>query len=108
MRYGILLALTTLTAQAQTQIDLRTQAKSVDFSGASSTKPLKTGTALPSSCGTGEVFFNTLAPTGANIFACIAPNTWTAEGGIASQNCWADPTSGLLNCRDSHGNVLWW
>ena len=84
MRYGTLIALTILTAQAQTQIDLRTQAKSVDFSGASSTKPLKTGTALPSSCGTGEVFFNILAPTGANIFACTAPNTWTVQGGGGS------------------------
>src|SRR5579872_459992 len=80
MRYGFLLALA-LTAEAQTQIDLRTQARSVDFSAAAWTKPLKTGTALPATCATGEVFFQTTAPAGMNFFACTAPNTWIAQGG---------------------------
>lgn len=80
MRYGFLLALA-LAAEAQTQIDLRTQAKSVDFSAATWTKPLKTGTALPATCGIGEVFFQTTAPAGMNFFACTAPNTWIAQGG---------------------------
>ena len=100
MRYGFLLALATLTAQAQTQIDLRTQAKSVDFSGALSTKPLKTGTALPTSCGTGEVFFNILAPTGANIFACTAPDTWTVEG-AGGGNLAVQASGALVGSRPS-------
>jgi len=86
MRYGIVLAIAMLAARAQTQIDLRTQAKSVDFSGAASTKPLKTGTALPVSCATGEVFFKTSAPAGANFFACTAANTWSVEGGGGGGN----------------------
>lgn len=68
------------SAAAQTQIDLRTQAKSVDFSGANSTKTLKMGAALPSTCAVGEVFFNTAAPSGANIYACTAANTWSVQG----------------------------
>ena len=43
--------------QAQTSIDLRTQAKNVDFSSAASTKPSKTGTLLPFTCSLGETFF---------------------------------------------------
>lgn len=67
-------------AAAQTQIDLRTQAKSVDFSGANSTKTWKMGTALPSACVVGELFFNTSAPAGANLYACTAANTWSVQG----------------------------
>ena len=42
-----------LTLAAQTQIDLRTQAKNIDFSAANSTRPFKTGTALPTACAPG-------------------------------------------------------
>jgi hypothetical protein len=76
----VMVMLASWSAAAQTQIDLRTQAKSVDFSGANSTKTLKTGTALPSTCVLGEVFFNTSAPAGANLYACTAANTWSVQG----------------------------
>lgn len=76
----VMVMLASWSAAAQTQIDLRTQAKSVDFSGANSTKTLKTGTALPPTCVVGEVFFNTSAPAGANIYACTAANTWSVQG----------------------------
>ena len=42
---GMLTALVAQLSFPQTQVDLRTQTKSVDFSGASSTRPLKTGAA---------------------------------------------------------------
>ncbi|MCU1260487.1 MAG: hypothetical protein JWO80_3372 [Bryobacterales bacterium] len=70
-----------LAGHGQTTIDLRTQSKSVDFSAASATKPLKTGTVLPASCGTGELFFQLGAPAGKNTYGCIAPNTWTLQSG---------------------------
>ena len=35
---------------AQTQVDLRTQSKGVDFTAAQSTKPFKSGGALPATC----------------------------------------------------------
>jgi hypothetical protein len=41
-----------------TQVDLRTQSKSVDFSGANTTKPFKAGTVLPATCSVGEAFFS--------------------------------------------------
>jgi hypothetical protein len=66
---------------AQTQVDLRTQSKSVDFSAASETRPVKTGTVLPALCNVGDLFFNTVAVAGSNLYACIAFNTWAVETG---------------------------
>jgi hypothetical protein len=70
-----------LSAAAQTQIDLRTQGKNVDFSGATSTKPFRTGTGLPASCSTGETYFRTDAMAGQNLYLCTAANTWSLESG---------------------------
>jgi hypothetical protein len=66
---------------AQTQVDLRTQSKSVDFSAANSTKPMSVGTVLPAACGVGQMFFLSNAPAGQNLYACVATNTWTLQSG---------------------------
>jgi hypothetical protein len=63
-------------AWSQTAIDVRTQTKDVDFSGAVSTKPFKTGTSLPSTCTTGAAFLNLAATAGQNLYLCTATNTW--------------------------------
>ena len=68
---------------AQTEVDLRTQSKSVDFSAASTTKPIKTGTVLPAACGLGEAFFQTNAPPGANLYLCTSQNSWALQSGVA-------------------------
>jgi hypothetical protein len=68
-------------AWTQTTVDLRTQSRSVDFAAASSTRPMKTGTTLPSVCSAGEMFFKTDAPVGANVYGCVATNTWVVESG---------------------------
>jgi len=65
---------------AQTKVDLRTQTKDVDFSQAPTTKPVKVGTSLPATCGTGELFFKTNAVPGGNLYLCTALNTWTQSG----------------------------
>ena len=65
---------------AQTQIDLRTQAKRVDFSNSSSTKPSKTGIVLPALCTVGETFLKLDATPGANLYVCTAANVWTVQG----------------------------
>lgn len=70
-----------LAAGAQTQVDLRTQTKNVDFSGAASTRPVRTGTQLPAACTLGEAFFKTDAPAGKNLYFCTALNVWTLESG---------------------------
>ena len=68
------------TLSGQTLVDLRTQSKSVDFSAATTTKPAKSGTALPATCSVGELFYNTAAPAGSNLYGCTATNSWTVQG----------------------------
>jgi hypothetical protein len=73
-----------------TQIDLRLQSRDVDFSGASATKPFKSGSGLPSNCAIGEMYYRTDASAGSNVYACTALNAWTLEqssggAGMASQ-----------------------
>jgi len=68
----------------QNLVDLRTQTKNVDFSGAASTIPAKSGTTLPATCSTGAMFFNTANAAGQNLYLCAPANTWTQLGGTAS------------------------
>ena len=49
---------------AQTQVDLRTQSRNVDFSAAASTRPFKTGSDLPTSCSMGDLFFRSSVAAG--------------------------------------------
>jgi hypothetical protein len=70
-----------IPASAQTQVNLRTQSKNVDFTGAPFTRPVKTGIALPAACGIGELFLLTSAAAGSNLYACVTANTWALEGG---------------------------
>jgi hypothetical protein len=75
------LVLLAVAAAAQTQVDLRSQSKSVDFSGANPTKPMAAGTVLPSACSTGQMFFVTTAPAGQNVYGCTTTNIWSLEAG---------------------------
>jgi hypothetical protein len=68
---------------AQTKVDLRTQSKSVDFSTASLTKPVRTGTSLPATCSASEMFYLTNATAGYNLYYCTASNIWTPAGASA-------------------------
>ncbi len=77
----ICLAVLAAAAMAQTQVDLRLQSKGVDFSGASATKPMSTGAALPGTCTSGQMFFVTNAPAGQNLYGCVANNVWALEAG---------------------------
>ena len=93
MRYPQLLPICALLlamdwqGAAQTQLDLRTQSKSIDFSAATSTKPFKTGTVPPPTCSVGDAFFKTDAAAGQNVYVCSAPNVWSpssSSGGVTS------------------------
>jgi hypothetical protein len=77
-----LLAATALAGigEAQTQIDLRTQGKSVNFSAASSTLPSQTGTLLPAACQVGATFILTTALAGQNWYVCTSANLWSVQG----------------------------
>ncbi len=78
-RIALLLACSAAT-YGQTAIDLRTQAKSVDFTNATATKPVKAGTALPPNCTVSELFFRLNDGQGKGLYACTAPNLWSAVG----------------------------
>lgn len=73
------IAITCASLFAQTQIDLKTQGKTIDFQGASYTKPMKTSAVLPATCSQNELLLLTSGLTG--IYACISPNTWVLQGG---------------------------
>ena len=77
----ILVLLVLSQGYGQTLVDLRTQTKSVDFTGANTTKPFKSGTTLPVTCSIGEAFFKTNASAGANLYSCTSLNAWTLEAG---------------------------
>jgi hypothetical protein len=114
-RCAILAWVLTSTAGAQTLIDLRTQSKSVDFTAANTTKPMKTGSVLPVTCGVGEAFFQTNAPAGSNLYLCTSQNSWSLQGGPSGaishvQSAGATlPLEGILNftgggCTDDSAN----
>jgi len=99
----LLWAVCVATAEGQTLVDLRTQSKSVDFSGATSTKPMQTGASLPSTCAVGQFFFLTSAPAGSNVYACDTVNVWTLEGSTLAPN--ASSANELLS--SSGGSTQW-
>jgi hypothetical protein len=60
---------------AQTPVDLRSRAKSVDFSSAASTMPFESGASVLATCQAGEVFFKTGEAAG-NIHFCSSRDKW--------------------------------
>ena len=76
----VLLVFSRCVASAQTQIDLSSQSRNVDFSSARSVIPFPTGTALPPTCSPGSFFFKTDSRSGANIYGCTSQDVWTVEG----------------------------
>ncbi len=91
------------TGKSQTTLDLRTQSKSIDFSAAGATKPMQTGSSLPTTCAVGQFFFLTTAAAGANIYACSPANTWVVEGNSLSVN--AGTANEVLSSNGS--NIQW-
>lgn len=87
--------------RGQTQIDLRTQSKSVDFSGAQSTRPVKLGSVLPSACTAGELFFKSDAVSGRNLYGCVESDTWMplAGGAAMMSGC------GLTGCEEGQCQI---
>jgi hypothetical protein len=91
----------------QTLIDLTRQAR------------LGSGTTLPAQCAVGQVFFKSNAPAGANLYTCIAQNSWTvvglSQGAAASRpaNCtfgqiWLSTDTGAITYCSVTGNPGTW
>jgi len=89
--------------KSQTSVDLRTQSKSVDFSAATSTKPMQTGANLPATCTIGQFFFLINAPAGSNVYGCSATNNWSVEGNSLSVN-----PSTINDVLSSNGSTIEW
>ena len=70
-------ACTSQCTSGQTLINLKTQTRDVDFSAAPFTRPVKVGTALPVTCGLGDLYFKSDMTPGGNLYGCTASNTWT-------------------------------
>ena len=100
----LLLIAMPVAALSQTQVDLRTQSKSVDFTGAAFTRPVKTGTVLPGTCSTGDLFFNTAAAAGSNLYACVSANTWTLQSGAGGETTFQ--TGGSNTATASQANFV--
>jgi hypothetical protein len=83
-RFAVVAALAVCLGSGQTLVDLRTQSKSIDFTGANTTKPFKSGTTLPATCAVGEAFFKTNAPAGSNLYTCTSLNSWTLQSGATT------------------------
>jgi hypothetical protein len=78
-----LFAVGAVALTGQTRVELSGQSKNVDFTAAPVTRPFKTGTVLPAACNPGDLFFDTSAAAGANIYGCVSANTWAGQGGVA-------------------------
>src|ERR1700676_4506922 len=83
VRYSSIALALAAIGSAQTQIDLRTQGKSVNFSAASSTLPSQTGPVLPVACQVGATFILTTTLAGQNWYICTSVNHWTVQGTAA-------------------------
>jgi hypothetical protein len=72
------------------------------------TAPVKTGTSVPGTCTVGDLFFDTDAVAGENMFGCTATNTWTLQSGGAG-GAVTDVTAGgtgALTVSPTTGNVI--
>ncbi len=90
----------------QNLVDLRTQTKNVNFSGAASTIPAQTGTTLPATCTPGQLFFNTGSTPGQNLYACAPANTWTVLGGSSGSGTVSSATAGQFGYYSAAGSTI--
>ncbi len=95
-RFAVLAFGAAFAVAGQTTINLATQVHNVDFTNAPYTRPVKTGTALPVTCSTGDFFFNITTPAGQNLYGCIATNVWALQ---SSPSGLSDPGSNGLVLR---------
>lgn len=87
---------------AQTRVDLKYQGKDVDFTNFASTKPAKTGVALPATCAAGELFFS-LGSTGAGLYTCATTNVWTQGSANYAKAFSAVTTLSILGTEHNQG-----
>src|SRR5438105_4633590 len=93
---GVLMLTERGLSQTITTLNLGTQSYNADFSKFPWTKPIPVGSALPSTCQVGQLFFNTAALPGGNIFGCNQLNTWMVIGNYALPPAGASTLGGVI------------
>jgi len=103
-----LLWLVSSVCGGQTLVDIKTQTKNVDFSGAASTIPARSGSSVPATCKLGEMFFNTSNAPGQNLYLCAPANTWTvlAGGGGSTVGTVLSASTGQFAYYASNGSTV--
>lgn len=101
----LMLCATASLALSQTRLDLRSQGKTVDFTTANFTRPVKSGVTLPATCQLADLFFQTSAQPGSNLFGCVAPNTWILQS-TGSSGTGSSGTSAPMGVVLSTTNTL--
>jgi len=94
---GCLLTAGWSSVLAQTKTDLKTQSKSIDFTGASLTKPARSAATLPGTCSAGELFYLSSGP----LYSCTSTNNWVKMGTVSGST-----NPGDCARFDANGNVV--
>jgi len=81
---ALVLLVTCAFGQSITTLNLGTQSRNPDFANLTFTRPIEVGATLPTTCLVGQLFFDSAAAAGSNIYGCTASNTWTPIGGSSS------------------------
>lgn len=89
--FAVMLSMT--PAFGQTTINLATQSRNADFSAFAFTRPVSVGTSLPSTCLVGQLFFDSAAASGSDLFSCVSQNLWGVIGGGSSSYNFTAPLS---------------
>jgi hypothetical protein len=90
------IAVSAAYSQTSTAVNLNSQSRNPDFSNFAFTRPVSVGTTLPSTCQVGQLFFNSSAAAGANIFACTQPNAWSVMGANTLQPAGSGTLGGVM------------
>jgi len=69
-----------VSAQQPTSLNLAQQGKNPDFAAMPFTRPVTVGTSLPTTCTIGQLYFNSAASAGSNLYECSSANTWVVIG----------------------------
>lgn len=79
---------------------LRAQKRGYNFSAWPPTRPVYVGTTAPSTCTVGDLFFDSDATVGQNLYGCTSTNTWTTLGdGTGAGSFGETSLAGLVNSQ---------
>jgi hypothetical protein len=103
-----LLLVMCMTSNSQTLLDMRSQARNLDFSGAAWTRPVPVGTTLPAACAKGQIYFKTDAAPGRNLFLCSATNLWSAVAASTPEADVPSPSNQAGKILGTDGQSISW